>query len=336
MRKILSVFFVCALVSGMLTGCKSIDSKGADKTVMLRLAHNHNEAHPTHKSLVEFSKEVEKKTNGAVKVQLYPNAQLGSEREVIEMTQTGAVDIAKVSASALESFSDVYSLFSLPYLFDTKDHFYEVMDSDIAKDIYQTTKSLGFIGLTYYDAGSRNFYTKNKPIMHPDDLQGLKIRVQPSATAIRMVELMGGAPTPMAYGEVYTALQSNVIDGTENNEMALTSSNHGEVAKEYSYTEHAMVPDILIMNLNKMNQLKKEQKNAVMEAAKTSTAFHKIVWAEETEKAVKKAKKMGVTFHKPDKAQFRKAVSPLHNQFANKKSTGTYYRNIRAKVKNLK
>lgn len=336
MRKMLSVFFVCALIFGMLTGCKSSDVIGVDKTVTLRLAHNHNEEHPVHKSLLKFSKDVEKKTNGTVKVQVYPNAQLGSEREVIELTQTGAVDLAKVSASALESFSEVYSIFSLPYLFDSKHHFYEAMDSDIAKEMYDTTKNIGFIGLTYYDAGSRNFYTKNKPIMHPNDLKGLKIRVQPSTTAIRMVELMGGAPTPMAYGEVYTALQSSVIDGTENNEMALTSSNHGEVAKEYSYSEHAIVPDILIMNLDKKDQLSEEQQHAVIEAAKESTEYHKIVWAEETENAVKKAKEMGVKFHKPDKTPFREAVSPLHDEFAKKELIGKYYREIRAKAKKVK
>ncbi|MBZ5749653.1 TRAP transporter substrate-binding protein [Metabacillus rhizolycopersici] len=328
MKKIFLNIIVCALLVGILSSCSNTAS-GDENSVTLRLAHNQSETHPVHKSLVEFAKLVEEKTDGSIKVQLYPNGQLGSEREVIELTQTGAIDVAKVSASALESFNDVYSLFSLPYLFDNKDHYYRVMDSDIAQDIYQTTDKIGFIGLSYYDSGIRNFYTKDKQIMHPDDLKGLKIRVQPSATAIEMIKLMGGAPTPMSFGEVYTAMQSGVIDGSENNETALTDNNHGEVAKQYSYSEHSIVPDILIMSNEKWQELTEEQKQAISEAAKESTAFHKIVWDEAIQKAIKDAKEKGVTFSTPDKEPFKKAVQPLHDKFSEMESTGNYYKEIR-------
>jgi tripartite ATP-independent transporter DctP family solute receptor len=331
MKKLISVIFVSALLLGLLSACNN-NAAGDQDSLTLRLAHNQNEGHPVHKSLVEFARLVEEKSNGTIKVQLYPNGQLGSEREVIELTQTGAVDVAKVSASALESFSDVYSIFSLPYLFDDKEHYYNVMSSQIAKDIYQTTGKIGFIGLSFYDAGIRNFYTKDKPIMHPDDLKGLKIRVQPSATAIEMIKLMGGAPTPMSFGEVYTALQQGVIDGTENNETALTDSNHGEVAKQYSYSEHSIVPDILIINHEKWQELNDEQKQVISEAAEESTEFHKKVWAEAIEKAITEAKKKGVTFSTPDKKPFQKAVQPLHEKFSNMESTGTYYKEIREAV----
>ncbi|QGQ45180.1 TRAP transporter substrate-binding protein [Metabacillus sediminilitoris] len=331
LKKIFLSIIVCALLVGILSSCSNTAS-GDENSVTLRLAHNQSETHPVHKSLVEFAGLVEEKTNGSIKVQLYPNGQLGSEREVIELTQTGAVDVAKVSASALESFNEVYSLFSLPYLFDNKEHYYSVMNSDIAQDIYQTTDKIGFIGLTFYDSGIRNFYTKNTPIMHPDDLKGLKIRVQPSATAIEMIKLMGGAPTPMSFGEVYTAMQSGVIDGSENNETALTDNNHGEVAKQYSYSEHSIVPDILIMSNEKWQELTEEQKQAISEAAKESTAFHKIVWDEAIETAVKDAKEKGVTFSTPDKEPFQKAVQPLHEKFSEMESTGKYYKEIREMV----
>lgn len=330
LKTLISITFVCALILSVFSGC-STTAKSEDQTITMRLAHNQSETHPVHKSLVEFASLVEKKTNGTVKIKLYPNGQLGSEREVIELTQTGAVDFAKVSASALESFSPVYSLFSLPYLFDSRDQFYKVMNSSIAQDIYKTTTDVGFRGLTFYDAGTRNFYTKNKAIMKPEDLKGLKIRVQPSATSIKMIELMGGSPTPMSFGEVYTALQQGVIDGTENNETALTDNNHGQVAKQYSYSEHAIVPDILIMNNKKWEKLSKEQKQAITEAAKESTAFHKVVWEKAIDKATKEAKtKMNVTFNKPDKEPFKKTVEPLHKEFAKKKATARYYKEIRA------
>jgi tripartite ATP-independent transporter DctP family solute receptor len=332
MKKLFLSIVVCALLVGILSSCSN-KASGDENSVTLRLAHNQSETHPVHKSLVEFAKLVEEKTDGSINVQLYPNGQLGSEREVIELTQTGAIDVAKVSASALESFNDVYSLFSLPYLFDDREHYYSVMNSDIAQDIYQTTDKIGFIGLTFYDSGIRNFYTKNKAIMHPDDLKGLKIRVQPSATAIEMIKLMGGAPTPMSFGEVYTAMQQGVIDGSENNETALTDNNHGEVAKQYSYSEHSIVPDILIMNNDRLQELTEEQRKAISEAAKESNAFHKIVWDEAIQKAIKDAKEMGVTFSTPDKEPFQKAVQPLHKKFAENESTGKYYQEIREMAK---
>lgn len=332
MRKLLTILIVCALSLGTLSACSS-KASGENEIITMRLAHNQSETHPVHKSLTEFARLVEEKTDGSVKIQLYPNGQLGAEREVVELTQTGAVDFAKVSASALESFSEVYSLFSLPYLFDSKEHYYSVMNSKVAQEIYQSTEEIGFIGLSYYDGGSRNFYTKNKPIRHPDDLKGLKIRVQPSATSIKMIELMGGAPTPMSFGEVYTALQQGVIDGSENNETALTDNNHGEVAKQYSYSEHAMVPDMLIMNNTKWQELNEEQKLAVSEAAKESTEFHKDIWEKAIAKSIEDAKQKNVIFSTPDKEPFRKAVQPLHEEFAKKESTAEYYKEIRAAAK---
>lgn len=327
MKNLVTTGMLLILLVGILCGCSSRAAE-KDGAIILKLAHNQGETHPVHKSLVEFSKLVEEKTNGEVKVQLYPNGQLGSEREAIELTQTGALDGTKVSASALESFSEVYSIFSLPYLFTSREHYYQVMGSDIAKDIYETTTDLGFRGLTFYDGGSRNFYTRTTAVMHPDDLKGSKIRVQPSATAIEMVELMGGSPTPMSFGEVYTALQQGVIDGSENNETALTDNNHGEVAKYYSYSEHAMVPDILIINNERWNGMEKRHKQAIEEAAKESTAFHKVEWEKAIEEAVELAKEKGVTFLEPDKGPFIEAVQPQHKDFSKRKSTSEYYKRI--------
>ncbi|MFP7287380.1 TRAP transporter substrate-binding protein [Shouchella clausii] len=330
MRNLLTAIGFCVLLLGTLAGCQS--AIGADNTVTLRLAHNLNEDHPVHKSLVEFQKKTDKKTDGTVKIQIYPNGQLGTEREVMELTQTGAVDFTKVSASSLENFAEVYSIFSLPYLFDDMDHYHRVMESDIVNEIYQSTRESGFIGLTYFDAGSRNFYT-NHPIMHPDDLKGLKVRVQPSLTSIRMVELMGGAPTPMAYGELYTGLQQGVIDGAENAELNFLSSKHNEVAKQFSYSEHTIVPDILIMNVKTWNQLTEIQQTAVLEAAEESMEFHKNLWASETEKAIAELERMGVQFNRPDKTPFQEAVQLLHEEFAKKESTQKYYKQIRAEAK---
>ncbi|MRX73192.1 DctP family TRAP transporter solute-binding subunit [Bacillus lacus] len=321
------IILICSLLA-FLVSCSQLQAANSGQT-LLRLAHNQNSEHPIHKSLTEFSTLVEEKTGGNVKVVIYPNGQLGTEREIIELTQTGAVDIAKVSAGALENFEGTYSLFNLPYLFDDKEHYYQSMESSVAEEIYGLTDEIGFIGLTYYDSGVRNVYTRQTPVMTPEDMRGLKIRVQPSGTAIRMIELMGGAPTPMDYGEVYTSLQQGVIDGTENNETALTSGKHGEVAKEYSYTEHSIVPDILIISSTKWGRLAPEEQDAVKEAAEESTQLHKKLWAQETESAIEEAKKMGVNFSYPEKEPFKEAVMPLHKQFENNPETGEFYRKIR-------
>ncbi|WP_447926313.1 MULTISPECIES: TRAP transporter substrate-binding protein [unclassified Vreelandella] len=308
------VFTVLSSALIALSGC-SMPSEVSSDVTQLRLAHNMSETHPVHQSLAYFAERVREKSGGELVFQLYPNGQLGSEREVIELVQTGAVDVTKVSATALESFSDVYSLFSVPYLFADPDHYYRTMDSEIATDIYQQTSDNGFFGLTYYDSGVRNVYTIDTPVRTPADMRGLKLRVQPSQTALEMTRLMGGAPTPMAYGEVYTALQQGVIDGTENNETALTSSNHGEVAKEYSYTAHAIVPDLLIFSQHRWQSFTPQQQEWLRDAAIESTAFHKELWAREIEQAVTKAQEMGVNFHHDvDVEAFRESVAPMHER----------------------
>ncbi|MBZ5486543.1 TRAP transporter substrate-binding protein [Halomonas aquamarina] len=324
---------VISVLSGALialSGC-SMPSEVSSSVTLLRLAHNMNEGHPVHQSLAYFAERVREKSGGELVFQLYPNGQLGSEREVIELIQTGAVDVTKVSATALESFSNVYSLFSVPYLFADPEHYYRVMDSDVATDIYQQTSDNGFFGLTYYDSGIRNVYTVDTPVRTPEDMRGLKLRVQPSQTALEMIRLMGGAPTPMAYGEVYTALQQGVIDGTENNETALTSSNHGEVAKEYSYTAHAIVPDLLIFSQHRWQSFTPQQQQWLREAAIESTEFHKELWAQEIEKAVTRAEEMGVNFHHDvDVEAFREAVAPMHERVLENPVLAPLYERIQA------
>lgn len=222
----------------------------------------------------EFGRLVKEKTDGSVQIQYFPDGQLGGERELIELTQSGAVDFTKVSASALESFSKDYSIFSVPYLFNDEEHFFKVMDNEeIMEPIYQSTKNLGFTGLTYYDSGQLSFYMVDGPIHTPEDLKGKKIRVMQSETAIKMVELLGGSPVPMGSDEVYTSLQSNLINGSENNEFVLYTAGHGGVAKYYSYDEHTRVPDIIIMNDAIKEQLTDEQEKAIEEAAKESTVL---------------------------------------------------------------
>ncbi|MGJ9460373.1 TRAP transporter substrate-binding protein [Oceanobacillus sp. CF4.6] len=327
MKKTLRIIAVSLFIM-IIAGCQN--ASGDSVTKELKLAHNQTLDHPVHLSLVEFGRLVEEKSNDTIQVDIFPNGQLGSEREVIELTQTGAVDVAKVSASALEGFESDYSIFSLPYVFEEYEEFEHVMNTkSITDKIYQNTEDIGFIGLTYYNAGMRHLYTKDREVNDLSDMSGLKVRVQPSQTSVNMIEALGGIPTAMAYGEVYTSLQSGIIDAAENNETALVGNNHGEVAKYYMYTGHQIVPDMLIMNAERFNQFSEDEQALIQEAADESTTYHEDVWAKAIKEQTETAKnEMGVQFIEVDKKPFIEAVQPLHKAYANDEKTKDIYQLI--------
>lgn len=287
----------------------------AEARVNLKLANALSEDHPTSVALKQFADEVEEKTGGEVKIRLFLNGVLGAEREVLEQLQNGAVDITRVSAANLENFNPIYRAFNLPYIFRDEDHFYQVMTGPVADEVYQATADSGFTGLTFFDSGARSFYTKSKPINTPEDLAGQKIRVINSNVSIRMVELMGGTPTPLPYGEIYTALQQGVIDGAENNPTALTIGRHGEVAKFYSQDEHQRIPDFLVISNAANDKLTDEQKVVVKAAAEHATESFRDLWNTAMTEAITQAEAEGVAFNKPDSAAFRARVEPLIEEF---------------------
>lgn len=315
-----------------LAGCST--AKASKGTVTLRFAYASN-SKPVIESMKEFGELVAEKTDGRVTVEYYPDAQLGGETELIELTQTGGIDFTKVSASALEGFSKQYAIFGLPYMFDNEEHFYRVMEDDaLMNGIYQSTNDLGFVGLTYYDSGQRSFYMVDGPITQLSDLKGKKIRVMQSATAIKMVDLLGASPVPMGSGEVYTSLQSNLINGAENNEFVLHTAGHGSVAKYYSYDEHTRVPDIVIMNNTVKDRVSSQDYQAILEAAKESTEYEKRVFKDAVEEEKKVAtEEYGVQYNTVDNTEFRAAVQPLLEQYENSDVYGPLFKQIRALAK---
>jgi len=230
------------------------------------------------------------------------------------LVQTGAVDFAVASTGNLETFDNVYQIFSIPYLFDSVDVYHKVMEDDeLMSSIFESTEKSGFQAVAWYEAGTRNFYSTS-PIKTPEDLKGKKIRVQQSPTNVRMMQLFGAAAAPMSFGEVYTAIQSGVIDGGENNELALTNNKHGEVAKYYTYNQHQMVPDLLVGNVKFLNELPVEERKVFDEAAKESTRVEREAWEENTKIAIEDAKAMGVEFIETDVQTFKEKVLPLHEE----------------------
>ena len=308
MKKLTALAFGIA-VAVSLTGCGSLT--GGKR--IIRVSHAQSETHPEHLGLLAFKEYVEEKLGDKYEVQIFPNELLGSAQKAIELTQTGAIDFVVAGTANLETFADVYEIFSMPYLFDSEEVYKSVMqDTEYMENVYASMDEAGFRVVTWYNAGTRNFYGKS-PIRTPEDLKGKKIRVQQSPASVEMVKAFGAAAAPMGFGEVYTAIQQGVIDGAENNELALTNNKHGEVAKYYSYNKHQMVPDMLVANLKFLNSLSPEDYQVFKEAAALSTE----VEMEEWDKSIEEAKKiatdeMGVEFIDVDVEAFKEKVLPLH------------------------
>ena len=278
------------------------------------LGHTLPQSHPVHKGIVAFKQSLEEKSNGTLKVKIFPDAQLGSEREVLELLQIGSVAATKVSAATLSNFVPEYNVLGIPYLFKNKQHQFNVLEGDIGKSILEKGSEFWLRGLCYYDAGSRSFYTKEKAIRTPEDLEGLKIRVMNSQMAINMVNSMGGSATPLSYGELYTAIQQGVVDGAENNPPSFVSSNHYEISKYYTLDQHSSVPDVLLIGTKYWDNLSDQEKSWVQEAADESAQAQKVFWNESVEKSMAIAQKSGVEIIIPEKSLFaEKSKSVLEN-----------------------
>lgn len=295
------------LVAICLASCQTQQS-----VTTLKLAHGLDTKHPVHVALEYMGERLHEISGGTMSVDIYPSGQLGSERELIELLQIGSLAMTKVSSSPLEGFVPAMKIFGLPYVFRDDAHFWAVLESDIGQELLQAGQSVRLRGLAYYDAGSRNFYTVDKPVNTPDDLTGLKIRVQLSPTAMAMVKALGGAPTPISWGELYTALQQGVVDGAENNPPSFVSSKHYEVAKYFTLDEHTRVPDIILMSDYVWHRLNAQQQQWLNQAMAESVIYQRKIWNEATDAALVTAKASGVEIIYPDKTQFQARVTAMH------------------------
>ena len=304
MKKLAAIAAAFALTAAALTGCAqngAADSASAtaENPLVLTLAHGLSETHTVHIAMTEFAEQVEEKTDGRIKVQIFPNGQLGSENENMEQLMAGVLAMTKVSAPGLATYNESYHTFGLPYIFDDTEDFYHIMDSDEMQDFFLS------------------FYTKDRAIRTPADLKGLKIRVQDMKSQTDMLEALGGIPVAMSYGDVYTSLQTGIIDGTENNETALTTGKHGEICKVYSTDQHAMIPDVMVMSAKVWETISPEDQQIILEAAHASTESHKIAWDAAIEEAIEEASTtMNVEFvNDVDKEAFREATSGMVDEY---------------------
>lgn len=251
-----------------------------------------------------MQKSLEKKSGGKLRIKIFPDGQLGTEREVLELLQIGSIALTKVSAASMSNFAPEYSVLGVPYLFRDSEHLFDVLEGDIGKQILEGGTEFLLRGLCFYDAGSRSFYTAESPVKTPEDLKGLKIRVMNDQMSVNMVNALGASATPMAYGELYTALQQRVVDGAENNIPSFVTSNHYEICKYYSIDEHTLTPDVVVIGTKYWDNLTAQEKEWLQSAAKESVEKQKQFWKETIAENMKVLEAANVQFFNPDKNLF--------------------------------
>jgi tripartite ATP-independent transporter DctP family solute receptor len=286
----------------------------SDVTI-IKLAHGLDPTHPVHIGMHYMAERLQELSEGSMRIDIYPSEQLGTERQCLELLQIGSLAMTKVSSAVLEGFAPAYRVFGLPYLYRDDDHRFSVLEGSVGEDLLIGLEPFRIRGLCFYDAGYRSFYTVNRPIRTPDDLSGLKIRVQESPMAIQMVNIMGGAATPVSWGELYTALQQGVVDGAENNPPSFYTSYHFEVARYFSINRHTAVPDVLVISKHVWDHLTPQEQNWLQQAANESSQYQKIIWKESTEESLRAVEEAGVEIIYPDREPFFERVQPLYDRY---------------------
>jgi len=281
---------------------------------VLRLAHGLDVGHPVHRAMRFMEARLGELSGGRLRLEIHPSEQLGSERECLELLQIGSLAMTKVSAAVLENFAPPFRVFGVPYLFRDDAHRFQVLGGPLGKELLHGLEPYRLRGLAYFDAGSRSFYTRDRPVRSPDDLAGLKIRVQESPTAIALVRSLGAGATPIAWGELYTALQQGVVDGAENNPPSFHLSRHYEVARHLSLDRHTAVPDVLLVSRHAWRRLDAEERGWLERAADEAAEMQKALWKAATADALRAVEADGVTIHRPDPAGFAARVAELRTE----------------------
>lgn len=316
-KKLISLLLcVGILACSVLAGCGANTTANSQEVKIIRVAFNQNEEHPQYKAMKELGEKFEEATDGRYKMVIYPNGVLGEQGSMAEFIRTGALDMAIVPCSVPEGYDADFAIVGAPYLYQDMDHLRRSVQSGVFDELFQSTRRFYFEVLTVYTAGERNIYAE-KPVNSPDDLRGMIVRVNDSATYLSMVKYMGGVGTAMSQSEVYTALQQGVIDAGENSERVYTDFKHYEVAKYYSYTKHIVHPDVVIASTNFLDGLSESDKLIFDQLIKESTDYEFDAFAESVQQAKKDAEEHGAIFVYPDVSLFREKCQPLLDSISN-------------------
>lgn len=283
-------------------------------TEILRVAHAMDTQSPVHRALVGFGERLEALSGGTMTMDIYPSGQLGNERATIELLQLGTLDVSKVSSGVMENFVPEMGVFSLPYLFRDRDHLWQTLNGDVGQEILESARPYRMLGVAYYDAGFRSFYINGTDVQSPEDLAGLKIRVIQSPLFIQTINLLGGNATPLAFSEVYGALQQGIVDGAENSPISLYGMGHYQQVTHYVLDEHSAPPDILLISTHRWNRMSDQQKGWFRQAAQESITLQRELWMQDEGAALDSVRAAGVSVVEVDKQPFRDTVAPIYDE----------------------
>lgn len=283
--------------------------------ITLRSADIHPDGYPTVEAVKYMGELVAKRTNGRIKIDVTNNAALGSEKDTIEQTRFGVIDLNRVNAAPFNNLVPQTVVLGLPFLFRSTEHMHKTVDGPIGDEVLAAFEPHGLIGLAFYDSGARSFYSTKKPIEKLADLKGMKVRVQQSDLWIAMMEAFGANATPMPFGEVYSSLETGVVDAAENNWPSYESSRHFEVAKSYTLTEHSLNPEILVISKMSWDKLSADDQKVLKEAAKESVVKMRELWTAREKASEETVRAAGANVITVDKAEFSAAMKPVYDRF---------------------
>ena len=290
----------------------------AQSKMVLKASDVHPLGYPTVEAVVRMGKKLEAATDGRISVQMFPAMQLGGEKEMIEQAQIGALQMARISVGPVGTIIKELNVFNMPFVFRDEAHMRKVIDGEIGKEMLEKISSnpqTKLIGLCWMDAGSRNVYTK-VPIRKPEDLKGIKIRMMGNPLFVDTMNAMGGNGISMGFSELYSAMQTGVVDGAENNPPTYVTHNHHQIAKYFSFTEHLIIPEILVFSRASWEKLSKEDQDLIKKVAAEAQQEQRKLWDEMVQQSMAKLKEAGVTIVTDvDKKAFQAAVKPVYDKY---------------------
>jgi tripartite ATP-independent transporter DctP family solute receptor len=296
---------------------------------LMTAADVHVDGYPTVQAVRWMSERIAERTNGRLRIRVYHAGQLGRESDTVELARFGALDITRVNFAPLNNPFPSTRVFSLPYVFDSVEHMRRAVDGKPGRAVLESFERRDLIGLAIYDAGSRSFYNALRPVHEPADLHGLKIRVPPSDIFIAAVRALGGNPTPLPFGEAYSALQTHLIEGAENNWRTFHTSRHFEVARYWSQSDHSYSPEALLLSRKTYDALSAQDREIVVEAARASVPVMRELWDRMEAESKAHVLADGVKFNEVDLSAFQRAAAPLYERYLGDAALASLYRSIR-------
>lgn len=285
---------------------------------MFSYAENQPEDYPTTLGALRFAELVEQQTEGRIRIVVQAEGKMGTEMEVIRQLQYGGIDFARVSLSQLASYVPELNVLQMPYLYADSEHMWRVLDGEIGVGFLECVRDSGLVGMSWYDAGARNFYNSVKPITCPEDMAGMKIRVQESEVMVDMVEALGATAMPISYEEVYSSLERGLCDGAENNWPSYESMRHYEVAQYYTVDEHTRVPEMQICSAHTWEKLSEEDRRIILECAEQSALYERELWIQREEKSRQTALDNGVqeiVLSYEEKQRFQRKMAEIYEKY---------------------